>query len=143
MISLIIPGSPQGKQRARVFLVHGRMIATTPKKTRTYEAVIRDLFCIQYPDFVPLQEALAVSVRAFHPIPKSMSKKDRARIESGEMKPTTRPDADNCLKAVLDALEGVAYRNDSQVVSLRAEKFYSEQPRMEIEIRETGGEKTS
>ena len=136
MISLVIPGPPQGKERARVFLLHGRMIATTPGKTRTYEAVIRDLFSVNYPGFEPLQGALSVVVRAYHPIPKSMSKKDRERIERSELLPTVRPDVDNCIKSALDALEGLAYRNDSQIVRLHGEKIYSPRPRIEIEVRE-------
>jgi len=79
--------------------------------------------------------ALAVAVRIYQPIPKAKSsRRCMVQIERGELRPTTRPDADNCIKAALDALEGVAYQNDSQIVSLRAEKHYSERPRMEIEV---------
>jgi Holliday junction resolvase RusA-like endonuclease len=55
-------------------------------------------------------------------------------MKNREIRPTKKPDADNILKAVLDALNGLAYNDDSQIVSARIEKLYSDNPRVEIVI---------
>lgn len=51
---------------------------------------------------------------------------------NGELLPAKKPDIDNIVKAVLDALNEVAYRDDTQVVELQVRKQYSERPRLEI-----------
>lgn len=53
---------------------------------------------------------------------------------SGELLPTKKPDIDNITKCVLDALNGIAYHDDSQIVRLTVEKFYAQQPRVEVDI---------
>ena len=55
-------------------------------------------------------------------------------MASGDMRPVKRPDWDNVGKIVTDALNGVAYDDDSQIVSASVEKYYSEEPRTEIKI---------
>lgn len=52
----------------------------------------------------------------------------------GKILPAKKPDIDNVVKAVLDALNGVAYRDDTQVVELHVRKSYSEKPRVEVSI---------
>ena len=53
-----------------------------------------------------------------------------------QIMPTKRPDVDNVIKCVADGLNGIAWRDDSQIVSVLANKFYSTRPRVEIEITE-------
>lgn len=55
---------------------------------------------------------------------------------SGNIRPTHKPDFDNVTKAVCDALNGIAYSDDSQIVDAMERKFYSEQPRIEVIIRQ-------
>jgi Holliday junction resolvase RusA-like endonuclease len=52
----------------------------------------------------------------------------------GHIRPTKTPDTDNIAKSVLDALNKVAYKDDSCVVDLIVEKWYSENPRVEVYI---------
>jgi len=47
-----------------------------------------------------------------------------------------KPDADNIIKIIADALNGLAYKDDCQIVRLEFEKFYALTPRVEIWIRE-------
>jgi len=56
--------------------------------------------------------------------------------EKGELRPVTKPDTDNYIKAIKDALKSVIWKDDSQVVELHASKYYSQNPRIEIEIKE-------
>jgi Holliday junction resolvase RusA-like endonuclease len=81
---------------------------------------------------------LTVEVLAFVPIPKSFSKAKRQAAVEGAVRPVTRPDVDNHIKN-LDALNGIAWSDDSQIVTLRAAKYYSEHPRLELVAEELVG----
>ncbi|MBA7556431.1 hypothetical protein ES705_49139 [subsurface metagenome] len=67
-------------------------------------------------------------------MPKSTSKKKLGEMKMGIIKPTKRPDVDNVVKTVMDSLEKLAYKNDSQIVRVVMDKDYSERPRLEITI---------
>lgn len=82
----------------------------------------------------PLEGALAVTVSAYVPIPKAFSKKKRVQAEAGTLRPVTRPDVDNYLKTI-DGLNGVIWRDDSQIVQLIGLKQYSEKPRLVVIVR--------
>ncbi len=56
-------------------------------------------------------------------------------MEAGEIRPVKKPDADNIIKVVADSLNQVAYRDDADLVKVELEKFYSWQPRIEVEIK--------
>lgn len=81
-------------------------------------------------------QPLSVSITAFYEVPKSYSKKKKQEMLDGQLYPTKKPDIDNIAKCVLDALNKLAYRDDTQVVKLHMEKHYAEIPRVEVEIRE-------
>ena len=61
-------------------------------------------------------------------------KKKIELMEKGEIRPTIKPDLDNCVKIVADSLNGIAYKDDSQIVSVVADKYYSDTPRLELRI---------
>lgn len=106
----------------------------TPDKTVFYEQLVRAEFVIG--GNKKLDGELVMKVKAFFAIPKSASHKKAALMECGVIRPTKKPDADNILKIVADALNKVAYDDDSQIVSASVEKYYSNQPRVEVEINE-------
>jgi len=81
-----------------------------------------------------LEGALGVNIYFYMPIPKSLSKKKYEEIKGAYH--IKRPDVDNLVKAVLDGLNGFAYKDDSQVAQLSVTKRYSETPRIEISIKE-------
>ena len=56
-----------------------------------------------------------------------------AAIEAGAIRPVTRPDLDNYIK-VLDGLNGIVWRDDSQIVRLNSVKAYSERPRLVVSV---------
>ena len=78
-------------------------------------------------------------ILAYYGIPKSESKKKKALMRQNEIRPTKRPDADNVVKLVADALNQVAYRDDTQIVDCQVRKFYSDNPRLEVLIQRIGG----
>lgn len=123
-------GNPIGKQRART-LRNGH--SYTPEKTVNYETLIK-LSCPKTVE--PLVGALQVSVIACYPIPKSFSKVKREQALQGQIKPLVKPDIDNVVKIVCDALNGIAYKDDTQISTVWATKKYGEQPKIIIQITE-------
>jgi len=138
LIELDIPGEPQGKQRAKARMFgkgQKRHVMTyTPEKTVSYETFIKELFAIKYPDFEPVESALEMNLVLWLMIPTSASNKKKQLMEAGKLRPKKRPDNDNVLKAVMDALEGLAYKNDSQIVDTSTRKYYAKKPCLGIMI---------
>jgi Holliday junction resolvase RusA-like endonuclease len=133
MIKLIIPGTPCAKGRPRL----GKFGTYTPQKTINAETLIRELYIIgNYGK--QLEGALEMTVKAYFPIPKSKSNKIALDMSAGKIRPTGRPDGDNLLKLASDALNGLAYHDDSQIVRATVEKWYSPTPRVEVEVQEVG-----
>lgn len=129
-ITVTIPGEPVGKGRPK-FTKTGT--AYTPPKTRTYENKVAFLYKVaakgrKFQRHVPV----AVEIRAYYEIPQSDSKRQRERKLSGTIMPCKKPDIDNVVKAVLDAINGIAYEDDAQVVMISASKAYSERPRVDM-----------
>ena len=133
-------GEPQGKGRPIFSTYGGRVSARTPEKTVEYENRIMAVYRRANPGTkFPDGAMLDLRVVAFYGIPASASNKLRMAMLAGEVRPTKKPDADNILKAVADSLNGLAYRDDAQIVDTQVRKFYSAQPRIEVTIQETGG----
>lgn len=130
-----IPGEPRGKGRPRFSRRSGA--AYTDKKTAAYENLVAVAYRAKYPDALPIETAVVLTATAYMSIPKSTSKKRRAAMLAGEIRPTKKPDIDNVLKAVLDGLNGLAFRDDSQVVTIAIRKKYSETPGLTVAIAET------
>lgn len=132
-ISFTVPGEPQGKGRPRFSQKNGRTY--TPDKTVLYENLIRTEYLRQCPGLrFADKEPLAMRIQAYYSIPVSVSKKRQQAMEAGEIRPVRKPDADNIIKVVADSLNQAAYRDDADLVKVELEKFYSWQPRIEVEI---------
>lgn len=126
-----IAGEPQAKGRARIGrLANGRAMAFTPQKTRMYEAMIRHeaQVVMQSAGVLPIEGPVRLEVEAQFGIPKSATKRLAADAIAQRVFPLKRPDLDNTVKAALDALNTVAFRDDAQVVEIVARKVYSQQP---------------
>lgn len=117
---IVVTGKIRGKARPRVCRGH----AFTPKDTVEYEKLVRD--CYQEQDGRYLEGSVRALIIAYYKIPKSYSKKRVQAIREGLEKPTKKPDADNIAKIILDSLNGVAYKDDSQIVDIRIIKKYTE-----------------
>ena len=77
---------------------------------------------------------LRLVVRIYRRIPKAFSRAKAEAAERGDIRPVTKPDTDNYLKGVADALKGIVWKDDSQVVDMYCGKWYSTKPRTEIEV---------
>lgn len=136
MIKFTYYGEIKGKGRPR-FRNAGKFIQTyTDKETRNYEASLKEAYLNSNSDkYLNPEDALCLKMVVYQPIPKSTSKKKHIEMLQGLIRPTKKPDVDNILKSVLDSLNQVAFYDDTQIVEITASKFYSDTPRIEIEIR--------
>ena len=83
-----------------------------------------------------LKGAIKAEIRGVFPLPKSTSNKQKEKMLSGEIKYTKKLDCDNMAKCILDALNNIAYDDDSQIYELKVSKEYGENPRVEITLKE-------
>jgi Holliday junction resolvase RusA-like endonuclease len=128
VMDFIILGEPVAKGRPKISSFGGHARAYTPKKTRDAEANIRSQIVQQLPNgFIPFKDALSISIEVYRSKPKSKPK----RVTH----PTTKPDLDNYLKTILDAMNTVVFEDDSQIISINAKKEYGI-PKIKIEIKE-------
>ncbi len=132
MFTFTIFAEPTGKARPRV-TAHGTY---TPKKTKDYERLVQWEYRKQGGrDYGERQ--LQVEITANFQIPKSKPKNKRVEMLAGQVRPTKKPDCDNIAKAILDALNGIAYHDDSQIVTLAVEKWYlPDEPYVIVTIKE-------
>lgn len=129
-------GQPCGKGRPK-FSRRGNFVkAYTPEKTANYETLVR--FTYQQAGGTLFEVPVKMTIHAFYKIPKSASKKKSEQMQNGSILPVVKPDIDNVIKAIADALNGIAYNDDTQIVRMVAEKHYSDVPRVVVEIEEHG-----
>lgn len=125
-----IHAPPKGKERPRI----GKGTTYTPKATKDYEKLVQDEYALQCGHRFADDVMLGMTVMAWYEIPKSTNKKNREKMLWNIIRPTKKPDIDNILKLIADALNGIAYRDDAQIVQAHIFKGYSDNPRVEVEI---------
>ena len=130
-IQFTIPGTPVAKARPRVTRTGH---AYTPKKTSDYEKLVQIYAKQAMAGMNPTTEAVRLTVRAFFPIPKSWTKAKKEKALNGDLKHTTKPDFDNVEKAIQDAMNGIVYKDDSQIVLVAGSKEYASEPRVEVTV---------
>jgi len=137
-VKLTVFGEPVAKARPRVT----RQGVFTPTKTHNAENTIALLYKSKYGGRgfgkgIPLY----IKTTFYMQIAKSEPKKTRLEKIMGRMRPTKVPDIENLAKTVYDALNQVAYYDDSQIVDAEMSKVWSENPRIEILIKVAGEKK--
>lgn len=136
-----IAGKPEAKGRGRVGRVqpkNGPAFSTvfTPAHTRKYEAVIREHASRAMEGKDPIAGAVEVFVHAYLPYPKSLKGEKLSQAILGRIRPCTKPDIDNYVKAALDGINNIIIVDDNQVVALYAHKVYRSKPALRIEVVE-------
>ena len=130
-ITFTVLGEPVGKARQRVT----RFGTYTPEKTVLYENLIKTEYRRQCNDHrFDDKQPLRMLVKAEYMIPASASKAKKAAMNKGEIRPIKKPDWDNVGKVVSDALNKIAYRDDTQIVECTVQKYYSERPKITVKI---------
>jgi Holliday junction resolvase RusA-like endonuclease len=137
-IVFTVPGDPQGKARHRMTR-NGRVY--TPDKTVAYESLVKLMYREQAHDWAwEAGQQISITITAYYAIPHSAAKKRHGDMLHGKIRPTKKPDADNIAKIIADGLNGVAYHDDAQIVSLQVEKLYGEWSCVQVRVADVTSE---
>lgn len=110
-------------------------------EVRQYAYKVRNSFESEYPNWrVDNKNAFKMEIDIFFKIPKRKSKTFKMRCLADEIRPTKRPDIDNVSKNILDALNGILYADDKQIVELTVRKYYAEIDYAKISIKGVNNE---
>ena len=111
----------------------------TPNDIKEYSNWVKLCFVQKYPNWdiqTFKDKPLNVKIDVFMLAPKSYSNKKRLKALENEIRPTVKPDCDNIAKNINDALNGIVYPDDKQIVSLTVNKFYSDYEYTTVTINE-------
>ncbi len=131
-ITFTIPGEPEGKGRPRFARVGNAVRTFTPEKTRAYEDRVRLAYRSAAHGMRFGDKPVMLTVTAYYATPASASRKRQDALIGTPC--TKKPDADNVLKAIADALNGVAYDDDKQVAVSVVEKRWEHYGRVDVAI---------
>ena len=134
-ITVVWRGIPVGKQRPR-FARRGAFVKTyTPEKTVNFEDDVKGAIIKAMEGKTPIDGPVRIEVDARFPLPKSRSKAEHAAVAAGNLVPhLQKPDADNVLKSVVDAMNTIAVRDDKTIFDKRILKRYAMIPGITINI---------
>ena len=127
-------GDPVPKARARTYSRNGKVRTVTPQQTVDYELSVKLAANQAMLYRRPFEGMIRVVIYIYVKIPARMKKQDRARALLGELHPITRPDIDNYIKTILDAMNETVINDDNQVTELVSYKRYSDRPRVDVEV---------
>ncbi|EML9212994.1 RusA family crossover junction endodeoxyribonuclease [Clostridioides difficile] len=131
-VNFTIDGEPVGKERPRFNLATKRTY--TPNKTKSYEELIKWLYQSKVKYY--FEGYIKMTIRFYYSIAKSNSKKVKEQKRNNVLRPSKKPDIDNVIKVVADSLNGIAYKDDTQIVEVVASKYYSDKPRVEVMLED-------
>jgi Holliday junction resolvase RusA-like endonuclease len=132
-----VEGDPKGKGRPRFSRVGNFTKVYTDKQTLTYEAMIATFAKQAMGGTELLKTPVSVFLYVRLPVPQSYSNKRRDACLSGLEKPCKKPDIDNIAKTYLDAMNGVIFVDDTQVIDLHVKKLYSVVAGVDVMVMET------
>lgn len=129
-----VPSKIIGKGRPRLNSYTGQVY--TPTRTKDYEQLVQQYFMIKYPGYKTLEGRIKVTITAFFEIPKSTNKTLKNQMLENKISPTKKPDIDNIVKIILDAMNKMAFKDDTQITKIEVEKIYNEQEKIFVRIEE-------
>lgn len=134
-VTFSVAGAPQGKGRARAFRKGNFIGHYTPEKTRSYEGMVRHEATLAMAGRAPIEAPVFVQLTAIFDIPKSFSRARRADAMGNHIKPAKKPDIDNIIKVWVDAMNGVVFKDDCQIVRGEYAKVYGPVPMVVVTVR--------
>jgi Holliday junction resolvase RusA-like endonuclease len=108
--------------------VQGHARVYTPTRSKDFEYLVKIAAQAQMSGRKPLEVPLSVVIEYHVTIPASVSMVRQREMRDGRRLPTTKPDLDNLIKATLDGMNRVVYRDDVFICDLIASKRYSVEP---------------
>jgi Holliday junction resolvase RusA-like endonuclease len=131
-----VEGDPKGKGRPRFSRVGNFTKVYTDKQTLTYEAMIATFAKQAMGGTEPIKTPVAVFLYVRLPIPQSYPKKRKEACLNGSEMPCKKPDIDNIAKTYLDAMNGVIFVDDTQVIDLHVKKLYAAEAGVDVMVME-------
>jgi Holliday junction resolvase RusA-like endonuclease len=140
LVRIELPGEPVHWPRARARIVYPKdkkpfISFYIDKETEAYKTALGQLGKVMMRGLSPSDRPLYLQMTVYKGIPKSWSAREREAALRGRIRPAGKPDADNYLK-IVDGLNEIVWRDDSQVVEANVIKVYSDNPRLLVEVRE-------
>lgn len=128
ILEFSVPGEACAQGRPRFTVFKNRAFAYDPEKSKNYKSFVKLLAmqAMEEQGWKYNELPLAIEIMVYKAIPKRKTKKIREAIMAGKEYPTVKPDVDNVAKTIMDALSGVVYKDDKQVVDLSIKKRYTE-----------------
>lgn len=124
-VSFWVPGPPQGKGRPRAAVIAGKPRLYTPPDTAAYERLIAIQAKRAMEGRQIFDEAMRVDIGINHAIPASWSRKKKQEAMADIIRPTVKPDIDNVIKVIFDAMNGIVWRDDVLVSDLSVSRMYA------------------
>lgn len=138
-VEICVMGQPVAQGRPKFSRICGHVTAYDPEKSKNYKALVRSEAQRIYEmdkTFSPIDGPCYMTLTVGRSVPKSWSKKMKAMAIRGEIRPTSKPDLDNYVKGILDAINTVIVKDDSRIVGINAIKIYQSNPGVDIVITE-------
>ena len=133
MTEFFVKGIPQSQGSTKAFVKNGKPVITSTNKNLKNWRILVALEAQNHAPEVVFSKAVNMILVFFLPRPKSLPKKIWQH--------TKRPDLDKLIRAICDSLAGVFYKDDSQIISIQAAKFYEDAKYpvgVKIEVGEAG-----
>lgn len=137
VLQFTIDGQPKGKPRHRYARQGDRITSYADAAGKAEEQRIKAIAFVaqqQLAEPWALDGQYSIEVTAYYPIPASRPKAWQDMAKAAQIRPIVKPDGDNILKLVCDALNGICWRDDAQAVIQIVSKHYGEEPRLEVRI---------
>lgn len=148
LIEIVVPGEPPPyRERTRTYTrrvpgkkgqpIGSRAVGSyQSKKSERYQESISRVARLSMAFTPPHDGPVMINVRAYVPVPKSYRKCVRQQIGKGLILPCKTPDLTNVTKLAEDALSGIVFKDDKQVVGWgdRSGRFYSLNPHLEVDV---------
>jgi len=138
-VIVTVHGTPVPKGRARARIAKGRngkqfISHYTPKKTAEWENRAKMVAKLEMGPRKPITRPVALHLSVYIAPPGGWPEWKKEAAIAGDIRPTSKPDLDNVEKAVKDALNGIVYVDDSQVVQTTQAKHYALAPGIAVKI---------
>ena len=134
-MKIIIPGKPVAQARPRFYRRGSFVGAYSAQETEAGKFMLLAREYLRGKK--PFEGPIFLRAEFYFPILKSWPKGKKIQAEDGFKFPhVKKPDLSNCLKFVEDCLNGIAWKDDSQIYRVEAVKYYGTEPRTILIIEE-------
>ena len=117
VIRIVVKTEPVAKGRPRTTLHFGRVWTFTPQKTKTAQEFLKARLLKHTKDSFPPHTSVKLTAVFYRTKSKYLPRK--------ELMPFRKPDLDNFLKLLLDAINGILVEDDAQITSISAKKRWT------------------